>query len=271
MAINLDKMRAKMDQLEGKNVRKESIFWKPQDGEQTIRILPVADGDPFREFWFHYNLGNNRGFLSPWRNYGEEDPLNDFVRKLFNEGTDDSVKMAKDLMARQRFFSPVIVRGEEEKGVRLWGYGKTAYKELISLALNPDYGDITDPDTGTDLVIKYGKPPGASFPQTNITPRRRPSPLCGDNLELASQWVSSVPDFDAAFADSRKTPAEVGRMLDEWLAGEAEASDGRETERYGSSQSSQDSNPFQESNTTSSIVSSVTSKINELLDETVPF
>jgi hypothetical protein len=263
MAINLDKMRAKMDRLEGKNVRKESIFWKPQDGEQTIRILPVADGDPFKEFWFHYNLGNNRGFLSPWRNYGEEDPLNDFVRKLFNDGTEDSVKMAKNLMARQRFFSPVIVRGEEEKGVRLWGYGKMAYKELISLALNPDYGDITDPETGTDLVIKYGKPPGASFPQTTITPRRRPSPLCADNLELASQWVNGVPDFDAAFADSRKTPAEVGRMLDEWLAGEADASDGPETERYGSNAS-----PFDKTQQTQS---SVDQKLNELLSQEVPF
>lgn len=253
MAINLDKMRAKMDRLEGKNARKESIFWKPSDGEQTIRILPVADGDPFKEFWFHYNLGNNRGFLSPKRNFGEDDPLNDFVRKLFNEGTEDSVKMAKNLMARQRFFSPVIVRGEEEKGVRLWGYGKMAYKELISLALNPDYGDITDPDSGTDLVIKYGKPPGASFPQTNITPRRRPSPL-STNADLTAEWVNGVPDFDAAFADSRKTPAEVGQMLDEWLAGEADASEGPETERYGSSPSK----------------SSVDQKLNELLSQQGP-
>lgn len=236
MAINLDKMRAKMDRLEGKNARKESIFWKPSDGEQTIRILPVGDGDPFKEFWFHYNLGNNRGFLSPKRNFGESDPLDDFVRKLFNDGTEDSVKMAKNLMARQRFFSPVIVRGEEEKGVRLWGYGKTAYKELISLALNPDYGDITDPESGTDLVLKYGKPPGASFPQTTITPRRRPSPLSADP-DLTADWVNSVPDFDEAFAEARRTPAEVGQMLDEWLAGEADASDGPETERYGNSSS----------------------------------
>lgn len=257
MAINLDKMRSKLDRLEGKTARKESIFWKPSDGEQTIRILPVADGDPFREFWFHYNLGNNRGFLSPKRNYGQADPLDDFVRKLFNEGTEDSVKMAKNLMARQRFFSPVIVRGEEEKGVRLWGYGKMAYKELINLALNPDYGDITDPESGTDLVIKYGKPPGAQFPQTNITPRRRPSLLSEDADKIAT-WVSNVPDFDKAFADSRKTPEEVGQMLDEWLAGEA---DGGETERYGSTTTTKESNP----------VNSVDQKLDELLNSSATF
>jgi hypothetical protein len=252
MGINLDKMRAKLDRLEGKNARKESIFWKPTDGEQTIRILPVADGDPFKEFWFHYNLGNNRGFLSPKRNYGEADPLDDFVRKLFNEGTDDSVKMAKNLMARQRFFSAVIVRGEEEKGVRLWGYGKTAYKDLLDLVMNEDYGDITDPETGTDLVLKYGKPPGASYPQTSLTPRRRPSPLSSNEDQMAD-WVHTVPDFDKAFAESRKTPDEVGQMLDEWLASE---SDGGETERYGDNSAKKESNSF----------NSVDDKLNELLN-----
>ena len=248
MAINLDKMRQKMDRLEGK--RQESIFWRPQDGEQTIRILPCSDGDPFKEYWFHYNLGDNRGFLSPKRNFGESDPLDSFVRQLFNSKEESDIKMAKNLMARQRFFSPVIVRGEEEKGVRIWGYGKMAYKELISLALNPDYGDITDPESGTDLVIKYGKPPGAQYPQTNITPRRHPSQLSEDPDQTAD-WVNGVPDFDAAHAAARKTPAEVGQMLDEWLAGEVDASEGPETERYGSPPNN----------------TSVDQKLNELLAE----
>ena len=132
--------------------------------------------------------------------------------------------MAKNLMARQRFFSPVIVRGEEEKGVRLWGYGKMAYKELLSLVLNPDYGDITDQESGTDLVIQYGKPAGASFPQTNITPRRRSSALCEESMggsEMSAEWLENIPNFDEVFSESRKTPAEVGRMLDEWLSGES--------------------------------------------------
>ena len=231
MAIDLKKMRNKLNRLEGKGG--SSAFWKPQDGDQTIRILPSPDGDPFKEYWFHYNLGNNRGFLSPKRNFGEEDPLNDFVRQLFNSGSEEDIKMAKNLMARQRFFSPVIVRGEEDKGVRLWGYGKMAYKELVTLALNPDYDDITDPQTGTDLVINYGKPAGAQFPKTTITPRRRSSPLFSDDPggKMAAEAMESIPDYDEVFADSRKTPEEVGRMLDEWLAGEIH--DSENVEKYG--------------------------------------
>ena len=74
MAINLDKMRSKLDKAEGKGKRGDSVFWKPQDGEQTIRILPMPDGDPFREMWFHYNLGENRGFLRPCLLYTSPSP-----------------------------------------------------------------------------------------------------------------------------------------------------------------------------------------------------
>ena len=62
----------------------------------------------------------------------------------------------------------------------MWGFGKMAYQQLLELILNPDYGDITDTEDGTDLVIKYEKPAGASFPKTTITPRRRTGPLCDD-------------------------------------------------------------------------------------------
>ena len=230
MAIDLEKMKAKLNKLQNKGSQ-DTVFWRPEDGEQTIRIVPTADGDPFKDFWFHYNVGKNPGFLSPKKNFGESDPLDSFVRELFDEGTEDSIKMAKNLMARQRFFSPVIVRGEEDKGVRIWGYGKMAYEKLLSLVLNPEYGDITDSEEGTDLVIHYGKPVGASFPQTKITPRRKNSALCDDNSRC-KELLENIPDFNTLF--ERKTPEDVGQMLDEFLAGEESAEErSKETTKYG--------------------------------------
>ena len=209
----MSRMKDKLNKIQKRGSNSE-IFWKPKDGEQTIRILPTSDGDPFKEYWFHYNLGSNAAFLSPKKNYGEDCPLDSFVRSLYNEGTEDSIKMAKKLSARQRFFSPVVVRGEEDKGVRLWGYGKMAYQELLGLVLNPDYGDITDVEDGTDLVINYGKPVGAQFPQTNITPRRRSSPLTETN-ELTNKFLEDIPDPDDVF--DKKTADQVQAMLDEYL------------------------------------------------------
>jgi len=234
MGIDLNKVKQRMETLQNKG-NGDSRFWRPEDGETVIRLVPTPDGDPFKDFWFHYNLGKNPGFLSPKKNFGESDPLDGFVRELFNEGTEDSIKMAKSLMARQRFFSPVIVRGEEEKGVRVWGYGKMAYEKLLSLVLNPEYGDITDPEEGADLVIHYGKPVGASFPQTKITPRRKNSPLDEDSSKVA-EYLDSVPDFTDLF--ERKSPEEVGQILEAYLSGDASAEErSEETSKYGKKES----------------------------------
>jgi hypothetical protein len=232
MAINMDKMKARREALQsrGSGGSNKEMFWRPQDGESTIRIVPSEDGDPFKDYWFHYNVGNNPGFLSPKKNFGEEDPLDNFVRSLFKEGSEDSIKMAKSLMARQRFFAPVLVRGEEEKGVRVWGFGKMAYQELLNLVLNPDYGDITDVDDGTDLVITYGKPPGAQFPQTTITPRRKSSPLTKTKKQT-KDYLEQVPDVTTLF--EKKSPNQVQEMLDQFLLGEEDAEEvSTETKKY---------------------------------------
>jgi hypothetical protein len=242
MGIDFEKMKVKRDALENRGGK--SVFWRPEDGEQTIRLLPTADGDPFKQYWFHYNLGKNPGFLSPKKNFGEDDPLDGFIRQLYNDGGDESIKMAKNLSARQRFFSPVLVRGEEGEGVRLWGYGKMAYKELLNLVLNPEYGDITDVNEGTDLVINYGKPAGAQFPQTTITPRRRPSSLAKTDEEIKSM-LDQIPDYSTVF--ERKTPAQVQAMLDEFLLGEEDAEDvSSEASKYNSNETNSVDQAFKE-------------------------
>jgi len=258
MTLDMTKMKERMDSLKNNGGGKNKDFWRPQDGEQTIRIVPTADGDPFKDFHFHYNVGANSGFLCPKRNFGDECPVCNFATKLYNEKTPESIKEAKKFFARQRFFSPVLVRGEEVDGVRVWGYGKMAYESLLSLVLNPEYGDITDVDEGTDLVLSYGKPAGASFPQTKLTPRRRSSPLCEDlDATQCAEMLDNIPDFDGLF--ERKTADEVQTMLDEYLLDEDDSSTtSSETTRYGSKSSGDPA-------TTSDEVNSVEASFDELL------
>ena len=238
MTLDMKKMRERMTTLKNKNGGNSNKFWRPPEGESTIRIVPTDDGDPFKDYWFHYNVGDNSGFLSPKRNFGEDCPLDTFVRQLWQEGTEESKRMAKKLGARQRFFAPVLVRGEEDQGVRVWGFGKQVYETLLGLVLNPEYADITDPEAGIDLVLTYGKPVGASFPQTKITPRRRSSQLCDDNPERCKEILEGIPDFEELFAGSRKTFSEVQAMLDEFLLGETEVKeDSSETANTGETSS----------------------------------
>ena len=221
MAIDMEKMRSKLSKLRGEsNGNGGSVLWKPQEGNQDIRIVPTEDGDPLKEMWFHYNLGDNRGFLCPKRNFGDRCPVCDFASNLWREGVEnndnESKKLAKSLFVRQRFFSPVVVRGEEDGGVRIWGYGKTAYELLLGYILDPDYGDITDTESGTDITLTYTKPskPGA-FPQTTLKPRRHTSPLL-DDAERTSVILDNIPDVGDLF--ERTTPEQVESMLDGFLS-----------------------------------------------------
>ena len=145
MGIDLKKMRQKLSDLHNKGGNGSGVkFWKPSDGENVIRILPSPDGDPFKHFHFHYNVGEKAGFLCPKKNFGDDCPVCDFVSKLYNDGDDESRQLARKLVAKSRFFSPVVVRGEDNEGAKVWGYSKTVYENLLQLVLNPDYGDITD-------------------------------------------------------------------------------------------------------------------------------
>ena len=228
MALDMKKMKAKYATLQNRGRgNNKSMWFRPQDGEQVIRIVPTADGDPFKEFWLHYSVGKNPAFLSLKRNYGQDDPIDNFVRALYNEGDEESVKMAKSISAKQRFFSPVLVRGEEDKGVRIWGYGKQVYEQLLNLVLNPEYGDITDVDTGTDLTLQYGKPAGAQFPQTNLTPRRKSSGLTKTSEET-TELLESIPDIEGSF--DKKTFDEMQTILDNFMNVE---DDSTGTSQYG--------------------------------------
>ena len=74
--------------------------------------------------------------------------------------------------------------------------------------------------SGTDLVLNYGKPPGASFPVTKLQPRRRTSPLIeGSDTTQTQEALDSIPEFKDLF--EVKEISEIENMLDTFLSGES--------------------------------------------------
>jgi len=240
MALNIDLMRQKLNNSQNKTSgNKNDTKWKPAEGDQTIRILPTKDGDPFKEFHFHYNVGKNPGILCPKKNYGEHCPICDFASSLWRDGVDNnddqSKNAAKKLFARKRYYSPIIVRGKETDGVKVWAYGKQAYETLLGYVLDPDYGDITSAETGTDIVLTYSVPgtPG-SFPKTQLKPRRRPSVLCDDAIADCDALIDSVPDIEAQF--NKLSSEEIQALLDDYLSTDSSSEmSSSETSKYGKS------------------------------------
>ena len=239
MSINMELMKKKLATLRGElDGREQSAWFRPDEGDQDIRIVPAPDGDPLKEVYFHYNVGDHRGgIVCPKRNFGDPCPICEFASSLWKEGVasndEESKKLAKSLFVRARFFSPVVVRGREDEGIKIYGYGKRAYENLLGYILDPDYGDITDTLEGTDIALTYTKPttPGA-YPQTNLKMRRNTSSLLEDT-EAIPALLDSMPDIDALF--ERQTPEQINAILDEQLAGDGSAeSRSKETTKYSS-------------------------------------
>jgi len=231
MGIDLDKMRQKHAALTKSGDGQGDMFWKPEDGSQVIRLVCPTDGDPFREFYFHYGLGaeGKASVLSP-RTFGETDPISEFGTRLWKNGTDEDKQAAKRFWPKMRVFAPVVVRGEEDKGVRWWGFSKTTYENLLNVVLDPEYGDITDTEKGTDLRIDYGKKSGQAFPTTDVRPMRKSSPLAKTDEEI-EKLLGSVPDTTTAF--ERVSYDECERILHETLGADAASTTAdSETTRY---------------------------------------
>ena len=207
MGIDIKKMMEKKRKLEepkngGSNT---STFWKPSEGDQKVRVLCPEDGDPFKGFHFHYRIGEKVSVLCPKKTYGDDCPICEHASSLYNENTPEAREEAKKYYAKQRFYSPILVRGLESEGVKVWGYGKQVYEEFISLVTNPEYGDITDLEEGTDLTLNYSKNSGP-WPVTKVTPSRKTSTVCKDMTpEECQSFLEKIPDIESLFTKESYT------------------------------------------------------------------
>ena len=91
-----------------------------------------------------------------------------------------------------RVFAPVVVRGEENKGVRFWEFGKQIYQELLSYAADEDYGDFTDVVSGLDMTVEVVQ--GNPYPQTSIRVKPKQTPLSDDNTSV-EKWLAEQPEL----------------------------------------------------------------------------
>ena len=223
MAIDFDAIRKKLGQLSGTSSRRNSM-WRPEEGEEhTVRLLsfPDNDGQPFKERWFYYNIGNNPGLLAP-KQFSEPDPIQELINNLRDDASKESYELAKKLYPKMRCYAPVIVRGEEDKGVRLWSFGKTVYQSLLNIMLDEDYGDITDPTDGRDVKVTCNKPPGRMWATTTVRPRGKATVLSSDASQV-QEWASAIPSLDELY--TCKSYEELEKIVNDWLSGDTDDDD----------------------------------------------
>ena len=206
------------------NTKKSDSIFKPANGKSQVRIVPYKFNKdiPFIELYFHYNI-NNKTYLSPM-SFGRPDPIVEFAEKLKRTGDTDDWKAGKKMEPKLRTFVPVIVRGKESEGVKFWGFGKTVYQDILGYIADPDYGDITDPNTGRDIVLEVmsAEESNASYPTTTI--RVKPATT---KLAETPEQIQSLLDGQKEITElySELSYAELKSVLENWLNPSAAVND----------------------------------------------
>ena len=200
--MDLKSIKNKLNTLQTQGQKKEKVdytkyLWKPrQEGKYQIRIVPskLDKQNPFKEVFIHY--GFSKFPIYALTNWSEKDPIVEFAKQLKQTNDKENWKLAKKLEPKMRVFAPVIVRGEEDKGVRLWEFGKEIYMQLLGIADDEDYGDYTDINEGRDFTLEavMGDIGGRQGLKTSIRVKPKTSPLATDK-ETIKKFLEEQPDI----------------------------------------------------------------------------
>ena len=227
--MDLNAIKQKLDSLNKQsNYKKGSgknLFWKPSVGKQVVRVVPNKYNKdfPFTEMMFYYGIGQ-RVMASP-KNWNEKDPIQEFTKQLRSTNDKENWRLAKKLDAKTRIFAPVVVRGEESEGVKLWQFGKEVYQEFLNMAADEEIGDYTDIAQGRDIKLTTVGPEvtGTPYNKTSIGPSLKTSPISKDKDEV-NKFLEDQPDPMKIF--KRYTFDEVKAGLQEFLSPETEENEG---------------------------------------------
>lgn len=199
--MDINAIKQRLNSLQATGTKKEKVdyskyYWKPkQEGKYQIRIVPssINKENPFQEVFVHYGLSKFPTYVLT--NWGEKDPIVEFAKQLRQTNDKENWQLAKKLDPKMRIFAPVIVRGEEDKGVRLWEFGKEIYMQLLGIAEDEDYGDFTDINEGRDFTVdaNIGDIGGRQGIKCSIRVKPKTSVLSSDKSEIKS-WLTEQPN-----------------------------------------------------------------------------
>ena len=217
MPINFSAIQEDINRLNKKiskdSTKKDDLFWKTEK-EHIIRIVPYPHDatDSLRRVYFHYGL-SEKPIVSPVT-YGMDDPIMQWAKKLQAEGNKDSWIRGKKLEPKLRVYAPILVRGEESKGVRFYGFTEAVYATLAKFLNSGDYGDISDLTNGNDIYVEYHKKQGDGYPSTTIMIKPNKSAAFSDN-QVGAKALSEVPKLEDIFKAPPKE--ELIKILENYL------------------------------------------------------
>lgn len=233
--MDIAKIAERLAELNSKSGKSGGMgFLKIEDGRNVVRILPPADENDmfYEEVFVHYNVGktdeeNGTMVVCP-KTEGENKkcPVCELVahfKKLSNKKGDKYDKMAGDLWKKKRVYYNAIAADEklddykkDEEGkwvskesgnagspVKVMGSGVGILKDLMNTIVDPEYGDVTDPETGLDIIItKSGTGMKTNYEVKTV---RKDTPI------RFAEWKECLNDLKSLIA--HKTYAEIEEIM----------------------------------------------------------
>jgi hypothetical protein len=229
--MDLNAIKQRLNELQNQSSNngggdRKNLFWKPSVGKQVIRVVPSKYNKsmPFTEMRFYYGIGSKRVMASPL-NWGEKDPIAEFAKQLRGTNDKENWRLAKKLDAKVRIFAPIVVRGQEDEGVKLWQFGKEVYQEFLNMASDDEIGDFTDIVNGRDIKLTTVGPEstGTPYNKTSIGPSMKTSALA-DSEETVKSLLENQADPMKVFKPLSYD--EMKSALQEWLTPEDSEEEG---------------------------------------------
>lgn len=172
-------------------------FFKPKEGKNTVRILPPwsKEGVWYKETVMHYGFktegGKEKGFAC-LKMFDKDCPICDKVESLKQEGAEGK-ELADRIRPRMKYYANVL---DYKTGkVMIWGFSAKTLGTLLSYSADQDYGDISHPEKGFDVIIERT---GTGKNDTRYDIRCRPKPSAlPDDID----WAEQMNDLDTEVAE----------------------------------------------------------------------
>lgn len=184
--------------------------------DDIIRILPLEDKDGNVKVGighFHTRLkvgGKWQKLYCAKENDNQECPICDARSMLFSTNDSEDREVAKDYFTTKFYILKVIQRGKEHEGVKFWRFpfskkGTGVMDKITSLMNN--FGDVTDPNKGRDLVLSMKRDTNGYTSLVSVLPKDVSK--ITDDVTLGKSWLSDTRTFKDVYKPKPKEYLEI--------------------------------------------------------------